>query len=62
MKPHSQKCFHEKKVYLNDIVNYEPQQKPNTELEILRSSTQSILNLKNMSSQNYNILQSFKKK
>ena len=39
MKPHCQKCFHEKKVYLNDIVNYTPVQKPNTELEILRSST-----------------------
>ena len=62
MKPHCQKCFHEKKVYLNDIVNYTPVQKPNTELEILRSSTQSILDLKNKSSENYNILQSYKRK
>jgi len=62
MKPHCQKCFHEKKVYLNDIVNYIPNQKPNTELEILRSSTQSILDLKNKSSKNYNIFQFFKRK
>ena len=62
MKPHCQKCFHEKKVYLSDIVNYTPVQKPNTELEILRSSTQSIKNLNNMSSQNYNILQCYKRK
>lgn len=56
------KCFHPKKIYVNDIVCYEPKQKPNTEIELLRSSTQSIINLKNMSSQNYNILQTFKKK
>jgi len=62
MQKESPKCFHPKKVYVNDIVCYEPKQKPNTELEILRSSTQSIINFKNSFSQNYNILQSFKKK
>jgi len=60
MKP--VKVYHPKKIFVSDIVNYEPNQKPNTEIEILRSSTQSIIDLKSKSSQNYNILQFFKRK
>ena len=46
-----------KTIYLTDIVNYQYTSPKANELEILRSYDQSVMNLNNSMSQNYNITQ-----
>ena len=57
------KAINNKTIYLTDIVNYQYTSPKANELEILRSYDQSVLNLRNPMSQNYNIhdLPKFKK-
>ena len=49
------KLINNKTVYLSDIVNYQYTTPKAVELEMLRSYEQSVMNLNNSSSNNYNI-------
>jgi hypothetical protein len=55
------KTFNDKTVYLNDIVNYTYSTPLATNLEMIRSYDQSVINLKNPNAKNYYILSDFKK-
>jgi hypothetical protein len=57
------KTFHNKTIYLSDIINYQNTNPKACELEILRSYDQSVMNLKAGMSKNYFItdLKEFKR-
>jgi hypothetical protein len=55
------KSFNNKTVYLNDIVQYQYTTPLATNLEMIRSYDQSVLNCNNLNSKNYYILCDFKK-
>jgi len=55
------KQFNNKTIYLNDIVQYQYTTPLATNLEMIRSYDQSVINLKNPNSKNYYLLSDFKK-